>query len=90
MAQSPEIETLDQLLGGQMPLGVIRRLYESDDGFTRGTLALLRSGDVRLFDQSHTEVPPWRWRALFEEGQVLAALGSFALRVTETGAAKVS
>jgi hypothetical protein len=90
MAQSPEMETLDQLLGGEMPLSIIRRLYDSDESFVRGTLALLQNGDVRLFDPSHTEVPRWRWRPLFEVGEVLEALPSFTLDVTKSGAAKLS
>jgi hypothetical protein len=90
MAQSPEMETLDQLLGGEMRLSIIRQLYDSDQSFTRGTMRLLQSGDVRLFDESHLEVPRWRWRPLFEEGEVLPALQSFTLDVTEAGAGKVS
>ena len=90
MAQSPEMETLDQLLGGGMRLSIIRRFYDSDESFTRGTLGLLQSGDVRLLDQSHTEVPRWRWRPLFEHGEVLTGLESFTLDVTDAGAAKVS
>jgi hypothetical protein len=55
MAQSPEMETLDQLLGGEMRLTIIRQLYDSDQSFTRGTHRLLQSGDVRLLDDSHSE-----------------------------------
>ena len=90
MGQSPEIETLDQLLGGALRLNVIRRFYGSDQHFTRGTLRLLQGGDVRLFDDSHSEVPRWRWRPLFVEGEVLSALRSFTLDVTDSGAARVS
>lgn len=90
MAQSPEMETLDQLLGGEMRLNVVRRIYDADASFMRGILALLQSGDVRLFDESHQEVARWRWRRLFEEGEVLLALESFTLEVTEGGVAKVS
>lgn len=90
MAQSSEMETLDQLLGGEKALSIIRQLYSSDESFTRGVLALLRNGDVRLLEPSRAEVAEWRWRSLFEEGEVLTALSSFALDVTPAGAAKVS
>lgn len=90
MAQSSELETLDQLLGGEMSLSIIRQLYASDESFTRGVLALLRNGDVRLLETSGAHVAQWRWRSLFEEGEVLTALSSFALDITPTGAAKMS
>lgn len=88
--QSPELEPLDQLLGGEMRLCIIRQIYNSDDAFAQGTLRLLQCGDVKLFDQTHIEVPKWRWRPLFEQGEVLSSVESFMLDVTETGAAKVS
>ena len=89
MAQSSEMATLDQLLGGEMRLSIIRKIYNSDEAFMRGALRLLHGGDVKVFDQSYTEVPRWRWRPLFEQGEVLSALESFTLDLTETGAAKV-
>jgi hypothetical protein len=90
MAQSAEMETLDQLLGGEMPLSIIRRLFESDQSFARGILGLLQSGDVRLLDASHVEVPQRRWRSPFIENQVLNELSSFTLDITRSGAAKVT
>ena len=38
---SPEIETLDQLLGGEMPLSAIRQLYPDQSGFEGEMLGLL-------------------------------------------------
>ena len=90
MAQSPEMETLDQLLGGEMRLSIIRQVYDSDDAFMQGTLRLLQGGDVKLGDRMRAEVPRWRWRPLFEQSEVLSALESFTLSVTTIGAAKVS
>jgi len=51
---SPELETLDQLLGGPMPLPVIRRLYPDYRAFANGTLALLRR---RTRSRSHWNSP---------------------------------
>jgi hypothetical protein len=90
MPQSPERETLDQLLGGDLPLSVVRRVYDADDPFTRGILRLLQGEDVRLLDASGADVPRWRWRELLERGEVLASLPQYVLRNTPAGAAKVS
>ena len=90
MAQSAEIETLDQLLGGELRLSVVRQFYPSDERFCRGVLGLLQGGEVRLFDQGHAEVPSWRWRPLLERGEALPELESFTLQVTPIGAARVT
>lgn len=58
---SPELETLDQLIGGDLPLIVLRRFYSDDLGFNRGLSGLLRAGEVRL-SLDGMDVPEWRWR----------------------------
>lgn len=73
-----------------MRLSVVRRIFPSDESFSQGVLGLLQSGDVRLFDESTREVPRWRWRTMFKDGEVLQALDSFTLDITETGAAKAT
>ena len=45
---SSEMETLDQLMGGDMPLKVIRSVFPSAADFSRGIGGLLTNGDVRL------------------------------------------
>ena len=57
---SPEPETLDQLLGGDLPLGVIRGLYPNADAFSKGVLGLLTCGDVKLIFAG-VDVPRWQW-----------------------------
>jgi len=37
---SPELETLDQLIGGDMPLTVIAKLYSTPDAFFKGVRGL--------------------------------------------------
>jgi hypothetical protein len=86
---SPELETLDQLLDGHMPLQVIRALYPDDKAFADGIQGLLRNGDVQLLSEG-TEVPPWRWRELFEAGGVVHEMPRLRLAVTDQGARRVS
>ena len=47
---SLELETLDQLLGGQMPVAVIRLIFPSDERFQQAMLGLLAGGDIELVD----------------------------------------
>lgn len=86
---SPERETLDQLLGGDMPLKIIRRLYPDDTAFADGIQGLLRNGDVRLLSEG-AEVPQYRWRDLFEVGGDARELARLELSLTEQGARLVT
>jgi len=81
---SPELETLDQLLGGSLQLAVIRGLYSDDFAFARGIHGLLAAGDVRLSDGA-TEVPQWQW------GQALAGdLAGLRLDITSAGSRRIA
>jgi hypothetical protein len=86
---SPELETLDQLLGGAMSLAVIRGLYSDDASFAQSVHALLRAGDVQLISKG-VQVPQWRWRELFTEGRVFPELSQFELAATEQGVRRVA
>jgi hypothetical protein len=66
---SPELETLDQLSGGDLPLTVIRGLFPDEERCTRAILAMLKAGELRLWTE--VEVPRYRWRdALSGEGRL--------------------
>ena len=82
---SPELETLDQLQGGDMPLAVIRHVYPDAARFARGLGGLLATGEVRLVAADGTAVPAWRWR------EVLAAdpLPDVAVSLTPAGAHRI-
>jgi hypothetical protein len=58
---SPELETLDQLLGGDAPLSLIRDLYENPEHFTRAMIAMLEAAEVRVVGSDGIEIPRWRW-----------------------------
>lgn len=87
---SPELETLDQLLGGALPLAVIRDVYADEDAFRLGVLGLLTSGDVCLLTVDHNDVPSWRWRELFVDGTVMKELGGMSLRITAQGILRIA
>jgi hypothetical protein len=59
---SPELETLDQLVGGDLPLRVIYDLFPDDIRFESGMSSLLRSGEIRLLAEDGAELPQWKWR----------------------------
>ena len=86
---SPELETLDQLLGGVLSLDVIFKLYPDREAFQPSVHGLLSAGDVRPITREGVEVPPWRWRELFIEGGVMKALDQLTLDITEQGARRV-
>ncbi|HEY2584225.1 MAG TPA: hypothetical protein VGI81_00515 [Tepidisphaeraceae bacterium] len=81
---SPELETLDQLTGGDMPLSTIRQLHPDRPSFESGILGLLSGGDVRLIDGSH-DVPQWQWREAIRTYN-----DRLALSITPQGAGRVS
>jgi hypothetical protein len=86
---APELETLDQLLGGDMPLTVVAKLYSSPEAFQTGIKGLLSCGDVLLLDTEGNAVPAWRWREVFDLSSA-ENLGQFRLHVTPQGAKRVS
>ena len=45
---SPELETLDQLLGGDLPIAVIRGLFDDDSHFAHAVEAMLCEMEIRL------------------------------------------
>jgi hypothetical protein len=87
---SPELETLDQLQGGDLPLKVVEALYPDAEAFRKGVLGLLSAGDVRLLTIDQTGVPTWRWTELFVGGAVMKELGSMKLSITAQGARRIA
>ena len=87
---SPELETLDQLLGGDLALDVIRPIWPNDARFLVGIQGLVSAGDVLLLTRGGCEVPTWRLRQLFDDKAVLAELSGFCLCLTSQGSARVA
>jgi hypothetical protein len=85
---SPELETLDQLLGGDLRLEVVARLFPSHEAFQRGIIGLLSSGDVVLVAQAE-EIPSWRWKQLFSHELVPSETESISVKITAEGVRKI-
>lgn len=86
---SCELETLDQLLGGELSLAIIRQVYPDEKSFRRGVHGLLNAGDVQLLANDGSHVPAWRWQDIFLHGSVMQQLDGFKLAITEAGAKKI-
>lgn len=76
---SPELETLDQLLGGQLPLSIVRNFFGNENRFRLGILAMLDAGVVALIDPEGTELPRNEWPVRLER------LDSSGLKITDRG-----
>ena len=50
-SMTPELETLDQLQGSDLPLEIILRLFPDAGAFRRGVMGLVACGDVCLLTQ---------------------------------------
>jgi hypothetical protein len=87
---SPELETLDQLSGSDLALGIVLRLYPDATSFKRGVLCLIEGGDVCLLSIDDIEVASWRFRELFVDGTVMELLEQLKLRITDQGARRVN
>jgi len=86
---SPELETLDQLLGGDVPLSVIRTIFPDDDACFRGVASLVRGGDVLLLNEGDP-VPEWRVRELLDDRTVVGSMEDFSLHLTNQGASRIA
>jgi hypothetical protein len=82
---SPELETLDQLLGGDLRLEVISKLYPSREAFARGVLGLLAGGDLVVVTREGVEVPKWQWQGVLSG----AGCEGLSLRITSQGARRI-
>jgi hypothetical protein len=87
---SRELDALDQLQGSNLPLSVVRLVFQDDTGFASSILKMLLCGDVRLRDECGNLLPSWRWRELFGEGAWVGEQSRLLLELTDQGARRVN
>ena len=86
---SPELETLDQLQGGDLSLDVVRRLFADVEHFRRGITAMLNAGDLILLDQESKTLPHRKQAKIFGQSVDHSTLSSYRLSLTDAGAARI-
>ena len=86
---SPELETLDQLLGGDLSLRVVSRLYPDAAAFKCGVLGLIASGDVSLLTAEDGALPYWHCRELLVDASAAREMEHLKLRITAQGTLRI-
>ena len=86
---SPELETLDQLLGGDQALGLVRGYYADDSHFARAIRAMLDARELRLLTGEGGEVPRWQRREVLSAVCDPEVADQFKLSITDLGAERI-
>jgi hypothetical protein len=86
---SSEIEVLDQLLGGDLPLGVVVGLFADEAHARQAITAMVQSGEVEVLEDG-APLPLWRLRELTSQEHSLRTGTRYQLSITEAGAKRVS
>jgi len=87
---TPELEVLDQLLGGDLSLGVIASLFRDKDHCRQAIGAMLNSGEVCIVDALGQALPAWRYRELEAAPDTWSEETTYRLSITDVGAKRVS
>lgn len=88
--QSPELETLDQLLCGDMSLDIVRPLYRDDEHFSLAISRMLEDGAILLLHMDGSEVPRWEARRILMDPATWSRESGYVLSLTKGGAQRVS
>jgi hypothetical protein len=87
---TPELEVLDQLLGGDLSLAVIADLFPSQANCRQAIGAMVKAGDVCILDAEGEALPAWRYRELENAPDTWSRTTPYQLSITENGAKRVS
>lgn len=90
LLMTPEIEVLDQLLGGDLPLNLIADLFPGRSRCQRAILAMLRNDEVSLLDPAGDPVPEWHYRELQDQPNFWIKGTRYRLTITNKGARRMS
>jgi hypothetical protein len=89
-SMAPELEVLDQLLGQDISLDLIAKLFPDREHCRRAVQAMLKDGDIRIVDSEGVPIPEWRYRELQHQPEFWERDTPYRLTITEQGAKRVS
>jgi hypothetical protein len=87
---TPELDVLDQLLGGDLSLAVIAGLFSDQDHCRQAIGGMVKAGDVCILNADGERLPAWRYRELENAPDIWSKATPYRLSITETGAKRVS
>lgn len=86
---SLELEVLDQLEGGDMPLGVLASLFPDETHARQAIAALVAAGDVNLVDAEGAVLVRWQLSELVRQPASWRADTQYRLALTDAGARRI-
>jgi hypothetical protein len=86
---SLELEVLDQLQGGDLPLRVVASLFPDEAHARRAIAAMLAAGELELLDGEGTVLLPWQQRELERQPSSWRADTQYRLAITDAGARRI-
>ena len=86
---SPELEALDQLQGGDLPLAVVAALFSDETHARRAITAMLAAGELALLGPEGVPVSPWQLRELERQPGSWRADVAHRLALTAVGARRI-
>ena len=85
----PELEALDQLQGGDLPLRVIAALFPNEAHARRAIAAMLAAGEFTLLDTEGAALSSWQLRELERQPGSWHADTQHRLAITAKGARRI-
>ncbi len=86
---TPELEVLDQLQGGDLPLDVIANLFQDRARFIIALSRMIEADEIRLNDAAGQAIPLWRFQQISRTGEIGAAASSIRVSLTDVGTRRV-
>ena len=86
---TPELEVLEQILDGDLPMNVIADLFSDLDHCRDAIGAMLKEDEVHVVDATRQPIPEWRYRELASTTDFWSVGTRYRLSITDKGAQRI-